>query len=624
MPELRIQLFGALQVTHHGQPVTALSAPRQQALLAWLLLHAGEPQTRKQIAFALWPDSDEAQALTNLRRELHHLRHGLPECERSLDVNAQTLCWRQDAPYTLDVQEFEAVSGVLDSRTPPSTAELAQAANLFTGELLYAADDEWLEPERHRLHGRAVELLEVLAAQLEGSGRRARALHTLERLLTLEPLRESTYAAMMRLHRMGGDAAAARQVYRRCADLLKTELNVAPGQVVQAEYARLQQAAEVASPGDPPLIGRRHEWQALLRMWAEACAGATRVSLIAGEAGIGKTRLAEALLALADAQGASAARSRSYAAEGRLAYAPISDWLRSPALAAGVEQLGEPWRGELARLLPELEPLSQSAAPELPSQGWQRQRLFEALSRAFLASGGPTLLLLDDLQWCDRDTLEWLHFLLRFAPTAPLLLVCTLRPEEVSVNPALQPFLRALQQRGGLERLDLGPLTAQETGELATLLHPADLSVRAQAQLYQATEGHPLFIVEAVRAGLTFSDDNGSLAFPASPRVQAIIAARLEQLSSEARSAAQLAATIGRAFEVEVLRDASDLEEEALVTALDELWRHAIIREQPASVWHLRLQPRPLARGRLRFHPPGPPTIAAPPRGAGPGTAACA
>ncbi|CAM3582836.1 AAA family ATPase [Deinococcus frigens] len=584
MSELEIQLFGGLHVVHHGQPVTALCAPRQQALLAWLLLHAGAPQPRKQIAFALWPDSDEPQALTNLRRELHHLRRGLPECERYLEVSAQTLCWRQDAPCTLDVQEFEEALGKLGRQTPPSTAELARAADLYTGELLYAADDEWLEPERQRLHRRAVEVLEVLAAQLEQSGERTRALTVLERLLALEPLRESAYAAMMRLHLAGGDAAAARQVYRRCVNVLKAELDVLPGQAVQAAYEFMQRGAAATPPtppGELPLIGRRREWPGLLRVWQQTCAGSTRVLLIAGEAGIGKTRLAEALLALALSQGASTARSRSYAAEGRLAYAPISDWLRSPALTAGVGQLGEPWKGELARLLPELAP-SAPAAPELPSQGWQRQRLFEALARAFLAGGGP-ILLLDDLQWCDRDTLEWLHFLLRFAPTTPLLLLCTLRPEALAANPALRTFLQDMQQRGGLERMDLGPLTAQESGELAASLHPAELSAGAQAQLFQATEGQPLFIVEAVRAGLTVNADDGLLALPASPRVQAIIAARLEQLSPEARSAAQLAATIGRAFEVEVLRDASDLEEVALVAALDELWHGAIIREQPGG-----------------------------------------
>ncbi len=581
MPELEVQLLGGFQLIHHGQPLTTVHAARQQALLAWLLLHPDAPQPRRRVAFDLWPDSDEAQALTNLRRELHHLRRSLPECGRYLEVTAQTLRWRHDAPYTLDVREFERARGGVHGHAAPP--DLQRAADLYRGALLYAVDDGWLEPHRQALHGQAVEVFEGLAAQLERAGERTRALQVLERLLDLEPLRETVYARMMRLHLAEGNGAAARQTYDRCAAVLKAELNVAPGPVVQAGYAEVQARAVAPPPtlpGELPLIGRREEWRRVLGGWQRASAGAAQALLIAGEAGIGKTRLAEALLALAGAQGARVARTRSYAAEGRLAYAPVGDWLRSPALGAGLGRLGEPWRSEVGRLLPELAPQLAQPAPELPSQGWQRQRLFEALARAFL-TGGPTLLLLDDLQWCDRDTLEWLHYLLRFAPTAPLLLLCTLRREEMGANPAVQAFLQDHQQRGLLEVTELGPLSSGETGALAASLYPGALSPQAQAQLYEATEGQPLFIVEAVRAGLTLNPGDGSLVLPASPRVQATIAARLGQLSSGARSVAQLAATIGRAFEVEVLRGASDLEEEPLVAALDELWQRAVVREQP-------------------------------------------
>ncbi|MFC6664612.1 hypothetical protein ACFP9V_04060 [Deinococcus radiopugnans] len=129
--------------------------------------------------------------------------------------------------------------------------------------------------------------------------------------------------------------------------------------------------------------------------------------------------------------------------------------------------------------------------------------------------------------------------------------------------------------------MTLGPLSRPETAELAASVQAGALPATVQAQLFEATEGHPLFVVEAVRAGLDVGGGAGPLALSALPRVQAVIAARLEQLSPQALGAAQLAATIGRAFEIQVLRDASDLEEEGLVAALDELWQRAIIREQP-------------------------------------------
>lgn len=612
MPDLEIRLFGAFQVSYHGQPVTALHAPRQQALLAWLLLHGHSPQPRRHIAFAIWPDSTEAQALTNLRRELHFLRRALPDAERYLEVTPSALRWRHDAPFDLDVTAFREVTGQGNTgqgnteRATPDLLALERAARLYTADLLLTLDDDWLAAQRDELHQRAAEVSEQLVQCYDQAGNHARVLHHAQRLLVLEPLRESVYVRLMRLHLENGDVAAAQSTYTRCVEVLKAELDMTPGESVQAMSRRLQEhldherlnAAPPTPAGTLPLIGRQAEWKRLVQAWRGVQSGGPRALLIAGEAGIGKTRLAEALLDLANGSHARTARTRSYAAEGRLAYAPISDWLHSPAILTQASLLETPWHEELVRLVPELSPRGPHLqVPEPLSEGWQRQRLFEALARAFLLGNRPLLLLLDDLQWCDQDTLEWLHFLLRFDAHAPLLLLCTLRREEQDANPAVRAFVQGLQGRGVLERVELGPLSFEETGALAASVLSQELSATAQTQLFEATEGQPLFIVEAVRAGLNGAGldnaglegaglDSGEanpLVFAPSARVQAVIATRLEQLSPEARSVSQLAATIGRAFGVEVLKDASDLDEELLAGALDELWQRTIIREQPGT-----------------------------------------
>ncbi len=128
-------------------------------------------------------------------------------------------------------------------------------------------------------------------------------------------------------------------------------------------------------------------------------------------------------------QGLATAGTRCYAAEGELAYAPLTAWLRASSIQAGLPSLAEVWLREVARLLPELRTQYPALAPSDPlTEAWQRQRLFEALARALLAGRQPLLLFIDDLQWCDRETLAWLHYLLRFDPQARLLLLGTLRP----------------------------------------------------------------------------------------------------------------------------------------------------------------------------------------------------
>src|SRR4051794_30851850 len=97
-PTLRIQLLGDFRCFVDGRPLPTLNKPRQQTLLAFLLLHRHTVPTRRQIAFAMWPDSSERQACTNLRKMLFQLRHEYPVLDDFLVVDGQSLGWRSDAP----------------------------------------------------------------------------------------------------------------------------------------------------------------------------------------------------------------------------------------------------------------------------------------------------------------------------------------------------------------------------------------------------------------------------------------------------------------------------------------------------------------------------------------------
>ena len=148
------------------------------------------------------------------------------------------------------------------------------------------------------------------------------------------------------------------------------------------------------------------------KTWREKATGGARLALISGEAGIGKTRLAEALVEWVGRQGIPALTARCYATEGELAYAPAVAWLRGHPPASVGRSLAARAGAAAPEILVE--------RPDLPPPGplteaWQRLRLFEALAQGLLTGHPALLLVLDDLQWCDRDTLDWLHYLLHAA-----------------------------------------------------------------------------------------------------------------------------------------------------------------------------------------------------------------
>jgi len=357
--------------------------------------------------------------------------------------------------------------------------------------------------------------------------------------------------------------------------------------------ARAQQTLLAATP---TLIGRKQEWEALQEVWHAASTGEPRFVLVTGEAGVGKSRLAEEFLLWASQQGAVTAKTRSYAAEGQLSLAPVTDWLRSDGLRAPLRQLDPVWLTEVARLLPEL----LAEQPDVPryesvTEYGQRQRFFEALARAILVTSQPILLLIDDLQWCDQETLEWLHFLLRFDPTARLLVIGCSREEELPQTHPLRTLLLHLRNSMRVTELTLQPLDAAETAKLASKVANHELDVYEGLHMYHETGGYPLFVVEMVRAGLGRVSasppeaDRPHRQLPLEdtrrlpPRVHAVLAGRLQQLSASAHEFVERAATIGREFTLDLLITVGNADADSAVRALDELWHKRIVREHGAN-----------------------------------------
>ncbi|MFL5658687.1 MAG: ATP-binding protein [Ktedonobacteraceae bacterium] len=632
VPTLRIRLLGDFSLIYADRQVTSLNTTRLQSLLAYLVMHRDVPQQRQHLAFLFWPDTTEAQARNNLRQLLHQLRQALPAGEQFLSADMHMLHWHPVTPFHLDVAEFEQTLTLADAAaqrndqhghpqgaplpvpqtgshpTPPLSlqqAALEQADSLYRGELLPGCYDEWILPERERLRQRHLQALEQLLRLFEVQGDTVTAIRYAQRLIGLDPLSEDLYRRLMRLFALNNDRASALHVYHTCVTTLQREMGVDPDPATREAYERLMQQEAptiqtiVHQPlpaATPTLIGRKREWEQLQDAWQRATDGGSHFVLVTGEAGVGKSRLAEEFLLWASQQGVVTAKTRSYAAEGQLSLAPVTEWLRSDGLRAPLRQLDAVWLTEVVRLLPEL----LAERPALPhyepvTEYGQRQRFFEALARAILGTPQPLLLLIDDLQWCDQETLEWLHFLLRFDSMARLLVVGCAREEELPPHHPLRTFLLHLRNTMHVAEIALQPLDAAETAKLASQVANRELDTGSVMHLFQETEGYPLFVVEIVRAGLervpTGAPEAGHLqrqspldeAQTLPPRVQAVLVGRLLQLSASSHAFVELAATIGRAFTLDLLITASNADADSAVRALDELWHKRIVREHGAN-----------------------------------------
>ncbi len=588
---LYVSLLGEQVITDEGTAVQARSS-RTAALVAYLVAHAGSPQARQVIAGTFWPDSTDAQALTNLRRELHHLRQVLGD-EPSLVVTSRDLCWRDTPTCRVDVRTFAiereaALAAAAAGDSEGIAAHATAAVDQYQGDLLPGVYDDWLLEARSALQRECADLCDLLSATRARTGDLTGAVDAARRRIQLQPLEEVGYRTLMLLQADLGDRAGAVSTYHHCASVLERELGVLPDPAIQQAFQRLMARGDPAgispqavqpAPGRSgraggQLIGRAREYSVLQDLWRAAAGGQPGLALIGGGAGVGKTRLAAELTELARMHGAVVTSSQCFGTSGRLALAPVADWLRSPAVQSAAATLDPVWRAEVGRLIPKEGREERGAGLRSMADAWQRHRFFEGLARALIAVGRPTLLVLDNMQWCDQETLAFLTFFLGLAAGTPVLVAGTLRNDIRDQDPELADWIVRMQATGLLTELSLSPLEAGDTARLAEAISgrpfPAD-----HVDLLQATTGgFPLYVVEAVR-GLV---DLGSAPLPADG-LTAVLNNRLEHATAPAREVAGLAAAVGTNFTLDLLTEASDLDADMVVEAVDELWRRRIMHE---------------------------------------------
>lgn len=607
-----------------SERVRALRGRQVPLLLAYLVLGRDRHVGREELSLALWPEHAPRAQDAALRTLLSRLRSALGP---SALLGREQLMLALPEPVWVDFEAAaygveQARQALVNGDPKRAWAQAQVPLNVCARGLLPGYERGWLEARRRELEDLRLEALELVGraglalggAQLASASRAARA------MIEAEPYRESGYVLLMRALSAEGNLAEALRVFERLRSLLRDELGTTPSRETIAAHEHLLRppAAPLSTPRPAPLrlslppelnttprialVGRQRELLELDRVWAviqgrEQWPGGEemplgRVSLLAGEAGIGKTRLLSELSRRLHSEGAVILAGRC-TQETLVPFQPFLEALRHYVLHAPLEHLraaAAEHGAELQRLLPELRrrlpglPAPQVVAPEV-----ERYRLFEAVAGLLseIAASAPLLVVLDDLHWADRPTLLLLRHLARVPAPARVPILGAYRLGKAARSGPLADALVDLEQLTA--ELRLTGLSRGETAELVRARTGQVPSAALARALHERTEGNPLFILQIVRRLDAAGVDLGhagppelrSLGLPED--LKRTIAQRWAMVGGETAELLRDAAVIGRDFDAVVLERVSSLDDERFMTALEDALQTGVIVPQSTN-----------------------------------------
>lgn len=627
MEPLRIHLFGGFLLERGEWALAPIASRAGRSLFAYLVANRDRPLQRDYVAGTFWPDLPEARARRRLSHTLWQIQDVVNTDSVSyLDVTTDTLAFDAASPVWVDVEEFDRVMASGGDGTDRLRGDAADASRLRTAVELYRGDflagyfDDWVLVEQDLYRQKYLTALRRLVDATKAEGAYDEALSLARRLTHHDPLSEEAHQEVMRLSFLLGRTNDAIEQFERCRSVLEEELGAEPSAPTVEIYQKIlrqrragirplideQRSNLLERRADSPFVGRDEERRLLVDSLERVLTGRGGVVLIEGEPGVGKTRLTEEM--------AEDARWRGFevtwgsCTPGALRpFAPLIEVLESLS-PLRVEQLGEQvapiWLGEAIRLAPALggdHHLAESAAQLRPAEASTRMK--DALVHTLGALGkiAPHLIVIDDVQWADQDTLSVLTQIGPRLAESRVLLMPIYRSEEARGDAEVWDVLRDLDRAAGLGRVVLSPLSVFELDEMVRrILGVARLDPGVAAQLHRQTGGNVLFTLEtllAMRDRGLFSGTTDPVrvleqelethSIPLAPRVRSVIESRMSLLGDDVVAVYELAAVCGDRIDLPLLEATTDLSKASVLAAVDELLYRGLIRDDGTGRYRL-------------------------------------
>jgi DNA-binding SARP family transcriptional activator/tetratricopeptide (TPR) repeat protein len=497
---IEIQSLGGIGLTAADGTHVRLRSRKHVGLLLYLAMSRRRMFRRDQLTTMFWTSPPE-RARHSLSQAVYDLRSHL---EGALVRGSGEQLALDDRCLSVDAIEFE---------TAIKEGRLAEAIQLYRGPFAQnltgagtAEFDRWVETERIRLGRLAEVALRRYIAECESKGRWGEMCLAAMRLTDMTPLDEEAHLRLMRALWLHGDPTAALKHYETAKSTLKEELPGGPSDRLDDLADRIRSAPSAnpvekrVAERETPFLGRHAEFDALREAFQGMGQSRTTAVLVAGEAGIGKSRLAREFARMVSLEDVRLIESRCYPAEEELPYGPIID-----AISPIAKELlaGFPTPSRFARLGYLLPDFPRRPIPEdegVDPAAWRR-RLYEEVATLLRLSSEtrPIVWIIDDAQWIDATSAGLLHYVSRRLEGARFLLIVTVRAPRVGKLPVKLPVTPP-DGSGYTKEIRIPPLSPEEIREL--VLHGrADATDHPAVAIAQRlSAGNPFYAMEVFKA----------------------------------------------------------------------------------------------------------------------------
>jgi DNA-binding SARP family transcriptional activator len=563
-------------------------------ILAYVALRPQRTACRDHIAQLFWPGTPLSQARNSLRQSLYRLRQAAGDGELIKVTDAVVRCSPNIRFDCLEVEEALAAEN------------WEQAWTLLRGPFLEAVRipeakelEDWMESERSRFRECEFRVGEAMIEVAFADDRAADAITVAERLKATDPADERRIRVLMDVLDRCGQARRALAEYRSFASLMSNGFDDEPTPELQVYARDLERSLE--RPVDDtlttiPFVGRSSAWARLLDRWSKAEKRESGLVLIEGDLGLGKTRLIEEFATRAKAGGALWLSGKCYDIEQTLPFALISDLIQSPRRPETLRVADQQSSDSELPEPPDLLAISDSSP--LKGKGIHQPNgslpLYAGVAEWLIRVTADQALILtcDDIHWADAASLQFLHWLSHRLRGAPVLLVCSYRPAELS--PDARTFAGSIASEGLGDLVTLEPLTAADVREILSNLgrfQDEALADSLAVDLREHTDGNPLFIAELLEAlqradVLTLEAGEWkpatSLRHEQLPgRLRNILSDKIDRLSPDPRFLLEVMAVVADAVEADAIAPVIGRSGPATEAMLAELRKARLVRSRP-------------------------------------------